>query len=314
MASAAGRIDVMMCVDDRYALPLAVTLASLEQSTADDGEVVVHVFHSGLSSDEMTRVAAPLKKLELRWYRIDAASVDGAHYPPWISPATLFRLHLGELLPAGIGRVLYLDADVVVRRPLDDAFAAPLDDGALLAAVRDGGCPWAARNRFPCWQELGMEPDTPYFNAGLLVIDVERWKSERVGERCLEILRTTQPYFADQDALNAVVAGRWHELLRRWNLQTVDVRGGEAWALWPEETSAAVADPAVVHYTESDKPWQPLTGHPLKDYWIEAVRYTDWSDWTPPPGRSGSPLVNRVLSAARRLRAQRDARLSRQEW
>jgi len=83
--------------------------------------------------------------------------------------------------------VIYIDTDVAVRQPLDDLWEMNLH-GHTVAAVRDPVVPWAGAPLGLPWSELGVPPDSPCFNSGVLVIETERWRSERIAERALDLL------------------------------------------------------------------------------------------------------------------------------
>jgi lipopolysaccharide biosynthesis glycosyltransferase len=232
--------------------------------------------------------------------------VSGAHYPSFLSRASLYRLLLPDLLSTR-ARTIYLDADTVVLSSLQSLWDTELD-GHILAAVREASAPWAAGPSGTNWRELGLAPDSPYFNSGLLVLPLDLWRQERLGDKAIEFLRTFRPRWGDQCALNAVAAGRWLEVPRRWNLQTADVEGrGLAWALWREAVEEAVADPAVVHFTERAKPWTPGASHPRADLWFQVLDQTSWAGWRPPPRK---PMRDRARGGARRLLRSTRAALS----
>lgn len=127
---------------------------------------------------------------------------------------------------------------------------------------------------------------------------LDGWRSAEVSQRCFDLLRRTTPRWGDQDALNATLRGHWKELPRRWNLQTLDVEGtGLAWALWREDVEEALADPAVIHYTDRPKPWYAECRHPRRSLWYEVLAETAWGDWQP-DGRS-RPLYRRAGSRAK---------------
>jgi lipopolysaccharide biosynthesis glycosyltransferase len=93
-------------------------------------------------------------------------------------------------------------------------------------------------------------------------------------------LKGSKPRWGDQDALNVVLQSRWTELGCEWNLQTPNVIGnGLGWALWREEVEAAIANPAVIHYSSTDTPWNPDSRHPLADLWSEVLDETEWAGW-----------------------------------
>jgi len=64
-------------------------------------------------------------------------------------------------------------------------------------------------------------PRRRYFNAGVMLIDIGRWRTEHVGSKAFEFTRRHLPILQqyDQDSLNAVLAGRWKELDPRWQVQ-----------------------------------------------------------------------------------------------
>ena len=68
-------------------------------------------------------------------------------------------------------------------------------------------------------RSLGLAPDTPYFNAGLMAIDRARWSALELGERAMRALLTNParyPYM-EQSALNELIAGGFAPLSPRYN-------------------------------------------------------------------------------------------------
>lgn len=274
-------VHVALCIDADFALPLAACLGSLD-AVSIDRPVEVHVVHAGLDADVRHRITRGLLHLTVHWIRVNDAAVSGAHHSVFLSSASLYRLLLGELLPQTLRRVIYLDADTIVAGSLAPLYDVQLGDGAVLGAVPDAQSPWAAGPLGPPWQELGLDPSSGYFNSGVLLIDLEGWRQDRTGHRCLELLRRLSPTWGDQDGLNTVLENRWHPLPRRWNVQSADVRGSSiAWALWTGEIRDAVSDPGIMHYTEGDKPWLATTRHPESARWFRSLNRTAWAGWRP---------------------------------
>lgn len=301
-----NQIHVVMCVDHGFVVPLAVALASLDGVSRADA-VKVHVLHPGIDARTRQRVVSGLSAIDVSWVAIDDGAVHGAHYSDFLSSASLYRLLLGDLLPPAIERVIYLDADTLIVNSLAALYQADLDKNAI-GAIRDADSPWAAGTLGTSWRELGLAPSSHYFNSGVLLIDIARWRQEEVGTRCLKLLRQFRLRWGDQDALNTVLAGMWLELPRRWNLQTPELSGySPGWALWRSEVEAALSDPAVIHYTGRDKPWHPATKHPRADEWLSWLDRTAWSGWRPTAPREipFEDLARRAVRWARRWRARR---------
>ncbi|GAA4167249.1 glycosyltransferase family 8 protein [Gryllotalpicola koreensis] len=298
-------IHIAMGADEGYALPLAAALASLDDASRAD-RVIVHILHERFSQALRDKVAARLTHLEIDWVRIDAGSLAGASFPSFLSVGTLYRLLLGEVLPAGIHRVLYLDADTLITDSVAELFAAELHGNAI-AAVRDASTPWAACMLGSPWRQWNMDPASPYFNAGVLLIDLDRWRTEQIGQRSIELLKSFTPRWGDQDALNAIIGSRWQQLPRRWNMQTpLPLGDSPDWALWSDDAHAALEAPAVVHFTGLDKPWGVGSTHPFTPLWREWLDRTAWAGWRPSEPQPG--LLERLSRAAvRRARAVREA-------
>ena len=295
----AGRAEVIhvaMAADAGFVMPLAVALTSLALAH-DPGELAVTVLHDGIAEPDRERIGRNLAgRFEVCWRQVATEELDGAQYMNDLSQATVFRLQLPELVAPSLERVIFLDADTVVCGSLRPLWEMDLA-GHLLAAVRDSGAPFAAGPHGTDWKRLGLEPSEPYFNAGLLVIGLQAWRSAAVSSAVLEVLREFSTPWGDQCGLNAVLHGRWKELPRRWNVQTSDAEERSlAWALWPDDVRQALSDPAVIHYTERDKPWDPGTHHPLAGRWYEALDQTAWSGWRP----ARRPLYRRVMSRTTR--------------
>jgi lipopolysaccharide biosynthesis glycosyltransferase len=224
-----------------------------------------------------------------------------------VSKATYFRLLLPDMLPANETEAIYVDVDAVVLGDLSSLSKTALN-GRTVGAVRDGASLATGRG-LPGLDCLGLSPDAPRFNGGVLLIDLQKWRTARITEQCLSYLRRYHEYvqFWDQDALNAVLAFDWTELARGWNYR-VDCHVPPNAAVPVAEYLAAIrGDANIVHYASATKPWHYYADHPGKIFFYEYLDRTAWKGWRPhPPLRAlrnpffwggifrGNPLLNRV--------------------
>lgn len=167
----------------------------------------------------------------------------------YVSRATYLRLLLPRLLPAHVERLLYLDCDILCAGSLRELFDLDLR-GNVLGAVRDahagslsdmGGLPGLAR--YP-----DLDPDAPYFNAGVLLIDLPGWRDQRITERCFEYVRrhADEARFTDQDALNHTLHGNWLRLPKTWNHMLAEI---------DPSTADGIAQARVIHSIGPVKLW-----------------------------------------------------------
>ena len=161
----------------------------------------------------------------------------------YLSRTMYSRLFLSELLPLEISRAIYLDCDVICVGNLRKlwSFGAAV---ALLAAVRDV---WVDK-RQEHKVSLGMPVESTYFNSGVLLINVEGWRRNKVGERLLDYLSQREKSdYGDQDIINAVLWRETVELPRRWNVGITSPIPGDA---KPQLKSAT-----IIHFWGGVKPW-----------------------------------------------------------
>jgi lipopolysaccharide biosynthesis glycosyltransferase len=175
---------------------------------------------------------------------------DARALPVWgrVTALTYARLSLGEYLPSESRPVILLDSDALVLTDIGQLPAIDLE-GAIAAVTQDPYIPFlSSAGGLLNHAALGLKPDAKYFDAGVMLIDIGRWRAAGVGPRALAFIqrhkRTLQQY--DQDALNAVLAGRWKELDPRWQVhpRAANSLGGPT-----------LDEPYIVHFSGLLKPW-----------------------------------------------------------
>lgn len=289
----------VFAADRGYEVPLAVAMSSLVEQTPNE---TVIVLDGGLLPAAKHSIESFLHdRAEIRWLQVDDTRLEGTAVagPNRLPVAANFRILLPELAPE-LERAVYLDSDTVVAASLGRLLEVDLGE-AWLGAVPDAGSPMAAGSAGPDWQQLGLDPGSLYFNSGMMVIPLATWREVGLPARALAVLHEKAPRWGDQDALNVASEGHWMALPRRYNMQLGDVTGYSlAWALWREETAAAVADPALVHFNGHIKPWQAGCPHPLRHLWWEALGRTPWRDWQMPTQSRAGRLMGKLAKGIRR--------------
>jgi lipopolysaccharide biosynthesis glycosyltransferase len=231
-------------------------------------------------------------------------------------------------LPDDIKRAIYLDSDLLITADLTQLWSQSFSNNLCLA-VQDCGAPYVDSSQaianyhecapyiyyprpIPNFQELRLEPKSPYFNSGVLVIDLEGWRREDLTGQLIECLTNNAKHVHlwDQYALNVVLAGRWGSLDRRWN-QGFHIYQFPCWELSPysrEEFERQRDDPFIVHYTTSHKPWKASCRHPLRGKFIDCIQRTDWAGWQ----LSKFDIAREAFKAHERRFRQRRRRLREQ--
>ena len=96
----------------------------------------------------------------------------------------------------------------------------------------------------------------PYFNSGMLLVDLAQWREHNIAAQLLQTATTIDksvPY-GDQCFLNTVFQKNWLQLEESWNFQTGAVQYFQKRNLgeiFPKPDTV----PPVIHYTTRAKPW-----------------------------------------------------------
>jgi lipopolysaccharide biosynthesis glycosyltransferase len=172
------------------------------------------------------------------------------------------RLTLAEILPDHCHKVIYLDADVLVETDLSRLWRQEIEDYQLLA-VRDYGNPSVSVGLRDTYQTLRLDGAAPYFNDGVMVLNLLRWRRDGTGDSAVEYLHRFDGLhrFPDQDALNAAAAGNVGWLDLRWNAQVAAIQTHSGWPASPfkeeirPQLRELLAAPYIRHFVGPTKPW-----------------------------------------------------------
>ena len=298
MVSNNQRITLVCAGDDNFSIPLAVSLFSALKNLTPCSEVQVYILDCGISPQNKNNIERVLgstgQRLLLEWVSSDMSRYECFVNTKWLNATAYGRLTIADRLPRQITKVIYLDSDLIVYGDLRELWQLPLDGYALLAA-RDYKIPYVSSpsGLVDTYRLLGLKPDTPYLNSGLMVIDLERWRKEKTSDKIfsyLEQYKDTLRY-ADQDGLNAVLCNDWIELDPKWNVQAHAARYCQEWPAseFKEKMLPQMPDlmrhPNVLHFTGTKKPWnsglRSSTTHHFHNHlksskWFNPLGYILW--------------------------------------
>jgi lipopolysaccharide biosynthesis glycosyltransferase len=272
---------VYTAADSNYLLQAKVFLRSLSYTQTEPTHLLV--FGSGWNQAQRDELAAhAFNHLSVEVRDVDPEKHRDIRLTNGFPLATAYNILAPQTeLPVGV-RAAYFDADMVVRRDLGELFAMPMKYavGSVIdahVAMVGGPSMWRP------WREEKIDPRLPYLNTGALLIDVDRWNSERLTQRTLEFLEKYDLPCVDQDAINLALRGEFDLLRPAFNsmpyhimklLRTVDLVESL------EDIDEAITDPVVVHFHRSflGKPWTYGSTHPARKLWTNLADECD-SQW-----------------------------------
>ena len=249
---------VSLAFDRSYLLPAYATMRSVCLATRKRKHLVFHLCHPGLEASDKSDLHQIHDEFGARLVHHDLSADAGYQHlaatlphTKYISAVMYARILLGRLLEKEVSRTVYLDCDVLVRAPIEELIHQDLE-GRPLGAVREPHSLRFAQGRDARHDFDLLDPADPYFNSGVLVIDVNAWRDMDMEKTLGELERsgTLARLPNDQQILNFLFANNWTQLDGSWNMLAA---------------SKAIEglDPKIVHYTGLNKPWNLVNGLPF---------------------------------------------------
>ena len=271
-----------MCVDRNMIIPLIVAITSIVNTLQDEEKINLFLFYKGITkrSRKYVENLGFETPVDFNWVEIRDTKLEMLAMRSGWSPVIFFRLFLSDLLPEDIQRIVYLDADTLVCKPISYLYNINLNN-CIIGAITDPSRPWLGMQRgcVPA-RMTGIPANAPYFNSGVMVIDVKHFREKNIGKEALNYaLKYAELLdFPDQDALNVVLHGHWKSLDPRWNQVSsiYQEHGILHCQLSVEELAQLRRDPFIIHYTGAlPRPWIDPSGHPLASRWKEVFELTN---------------------------------------
>ena len=238
-------IHLLLAADANYGAYAGITLASVLAANPRQS-FTVHLFSNRIKRGDLRKLGAMLRRAGSSLSVYDVSGRLAANRPPpargHLTATAHARLAMGELLPTTVHRIIYLDCDVICTGALRPLWEIGQTVPVLAAVLDRAGDGWKAL--------LGVPPEAPYFNSGVLVVNLDAWRRRDLGRVLADWISANpaKASLADQDAINACLSGEITPLPDCWNLQI----GKDSGPLPPERLKNAV----LLHYTGEHKPWR----------------------------------------------------------
>lgn len=287
----AKTIHLASSFDDRYAMPFAVMIRSLTAHISDQTRLMIYVLTKGLSDTEKSKLLDSLdsNRVDIVWVHVDEGIFQKAKMSNHASQAAYYRIMLADLLPQDLEKVIYLDPDLIVLDNLEQLWDLKLNDHYVLAVPEQGAdCMYVSSALgLPNYQELGFPANQQIFNTGVLVVNLLKWRQNKIGLRAIDYLNKNREIIRwwDQDCLNAVIGVQWGAMSFRWNILS-QLFLNPSWDTGPvknrKEFLSLLTDPAVIHFNTNSKPWHKRCLHPYSKVFRHFLNQTKWAGYRDP--------------------------------
>lgn len=260
-------MNILVSCNDNYLMPLEVMLKSFFDSNPSPVPHQIYMLRSSLSKEADDRLGDLVDSLGGVYHSIpvDSSDFDGAATKSYISKETYFRLMAAEYIPEEVDRILWLDADILVRKSLKDLFDVDLD-GKWAAACSYGPSMISLIRRNA--ESLGLSHPGEYFNAGVMLYDLGACRKADIKSAQNDFFTKNKGknlMFPGQDLVNAIFDGHVKIVdYRLWNSMTHCIAR-------KDDLVYAKENAAIVHFPGRAKPWKFNDIH-FADEWDDVYK------------------------------------------
>lgn len=184
----------------------------------------------------------------------------------------------------GYQKIIYVDVDMILQDDIYKLWEIPLK-GKTISACKDlimnGWYNQVDEMKNHLNKDLKIKNYRDYFQCGVMIIDVEKYKKNDCQKKMLNLLKTTKLMCADQDLFNILFENDVNILPSEWNYENecyslkdcnrIDFMDARV----KEEYLNSRKAPKIIHYIGSAKPW----AYPDEDFseqWWTFARTLDF--------------------------------------
>jgi len=281
-------MNIVCTFNDKFVPQVATSICSICENNKSE-KITFYLIADGLSPKNKRELENLIKSYHQKVVITEIGDIRD-HFDfdfdttGW-NPVIVTRLLLDKFLPKGINRVLYLDGDTIVRGSISDLYNSDLGDAIIGASIE----PTIDREHK---ESLGISG--AYYNSGMLLIDMEKWRKEQIGARMISYYRSHDGrlFAPDQDVINGVLKNRIKTLAPKYNFCTYFMhypykflnklmRPGKF--VSEQMFSESVQNPVIIHFLGEDRPWRTGNMHKYRDDYKKYLAMTPWKD-TPEEG------------------------------
>lgn len=270
-------LNVCYAANNAYTMQAGVSIYSLLKNNQDLDEINIFILNKDFTSENAALLSNMVKGFGRKLFIINSekelarlekthlnttVNHGGSDYNKILGLEAYVRFFIVNLVPSWVNQILYLDCDTIVCGSLKDIVYA--DMTTYIGAVVD------------CWPQkynaiIGLQQNSKYFNAGVQIINVQKWREDKILDRYLSHIGTMQkPYrLFDQDIMNVVLENKIEKINLKYNMMFIprkfDVKTiyeitekTNATFYSAEEIQHAKENPIIIHYAGDPlgKPWR----------------------------------------------------------
>jgi lipopolysaccharide biosynthesis glycosyltransferase len=178
-------MNIICSTDDNFVQHCTVMLTSV---LLNNENVVIWLLSEGLTEEnkKILKEEVESKGGIFNYIKVNSDIIAKLPMPKndslsHISPATYYRLLISEILPIEVHKAIYLDCDIIVKESMFELWDIDISNFAV-------GAVHQLYNEIVDAERLGYPINYGYFNAGVLLINIDYWREHQISKKLIDYL------------------------------------------------------------------------------------------------------------------------------
>jgi lipopolysaccharide biosynthesis glycosyltransferase len=277
-------LRVVYSSDNNYAQHVGVSMTSLFQNNKEFNDINIYLIENNISIENKNNLKLISEKYNRKIMFIDFNGFSNKlklNIGNSISINSYARLFLSSVIEMNVDKVIYLDSDSVINKSLYELWNTDISE-FYAAGVLDT----VSENTK---LRINIDPKSAYINAGMLLINLKKWREEDIEKRFIEFINAHngEVFHHDQGTINGVLHEKFLILHPKYNAMTtyytmsrheiMQYYGLKDYYSYSELVEAT-KNPVFIHFTPAfvNRPWIKGCKHPLAAIYREYLDMTPW--------------------------------------
>jgi lipopolysaccharide biosynthesis glycosyltransferase len=318
-------VNIAYSTSDLYAQCTGVSLLSLLENNRDMACINIYILDSDVKEINRERLRSIARRYDRNITFISAQEhfkkrIGGLGAIPMRGAYNTYARIMMNTWFENLDKILLIDSDTLIVDSIKELWDTDIGS-SILAAVPDIAV-YAKGSIGEDWNLI--KQCNPYYNMGVVLFDLEKWRSEDVDSKIEHTVLAQNGEFqiADQSILNKSLNDRIRRLHLRYNFYTaahiVSYRTmigvfSEENIFSRKEFVEARQHPAIIHFVGHafERPWYRDSATPFRMLYSEYRKKTPWKDFpllpNPTPKNLVFGLYDLVVYSLLRIRLNRFA-------
>lgn len=278
---------IVYASDDKFAEVMGISIVSLLENNKDMDDIIIYILDSGIkkeNKEKIENIFCKYKRSKPIWILAKNISKElGMNVNVDRGSLSQYaRLFVSSVLPNNLERVLYLDCDTIINGSIKELWNLNIE-GKTIAAMLDA---FSKKYR----SNIDLNPNDIMFNSGVMLIDLNRWKSKDIESQLLQFIieRNGKIQQGDQGVLNAVLSKDVYcfrpifnsiSIFYDFNYKEMLNYRKPPFFYDEKDIIDAVNNPIIIHFTTSfasKRPWINGCQHKYLNKWISFKELSPW--------------------------------------